>query len=68
MAAWPTKNAMNEVISETTRVTVLNTSSFAAYTVPRRGIAVSEVRIIPGGGRPGKGRNGLSPVQVQNPS
>src|SRR5215469_1442441 len=47
MAAWPTKNAMNEVTSETTRVTVLNTSSFAAYTVPRRGIAVSEVRIIP---------------------
>src|SRR6516162_11046220 len=47
MAAWPTKNATNEVISETTRVTVLNTISFAAYTVPRRGIAVSEVRIIP---------------------
>src|SRR6516164_8858237 len=47
MAAWPTKNAMNEVISEMTRATVVNTTSFAAYTVPRRGIAVSEVRIIP---------------------
>src|SRR6516164_2724683 len=47
MAAWPTKNAVNEVIIETIRATVVNTISFAAYTTPRRGCAVSEVRIIP---------------------
>ena len=45
--AWPTKNATNDVTSETTRATPVNTSSFEKNTVPRRGIAVSEVRIIP---------------------
>ena len=30
MAAWPTKNETNEVISETISVTVPNTISFAA--------------------------------------
>src|SRR5215470_9667794 len=47
MAAWPTKNETNEVTNETIRVTVVNTISLAAYTTPRRGCAVSEVRIIP---------------------
>src|SRR6516162_4343746 len=45
--AWPRKNAMKEVTSETTSATAVNTMPFAAYTTPRRGCAVSEVRIIP---------------------
>src|SRR6516162_9935042 len=45
--AWPRKNAMKEVTSETTSATAVNTMALAAYTTPRRGCAVSEVRIIP---------------------
>ena len=46
-SAWPTKNATNEVMSETISATTANTISLAAKTEPRRGIEVSEVRIIP---------------------
>src|SRR5215471_6635416 len=46
-SAWPRKNAMKEVTSETTSATAVNTMALAAYTTPRRGCAVSEVRIIP---------------------
>ena len=38
---------MNDVITEMTSVTPVNTIAFAAKTTPRRGWAVSEVRIIP---------------------
>ncbi len=46
-SAWPTKKDRNDVTTETTRVTTVKMSSFELKTTPRRGIAVSEVRIIP---------------------
>src|SRR5690242_13334426 len=45
--AWPTKNAMKAVTKVTTTATAAKTPALAAYTVARRGIAVSEVLIIP---------------------
>ena len=44
---WPRKNAMKAATSVTTRATTAKTTILAAYTVPRLGIAVSEVLIIP---------------------
>ena len=44
---WPRKNAMKAATNVTTRATTAKTTTLAAYTVMRRGIAVSEVLIIP---------------------
>ena len=44
---WPRKNAMKAAANVTTRATTAKTSTLAAYTVTRLGIAVSEVLIIP---------------------
>ena len=47
MIAWPTKNDRNDTTSPVASDTAPNTSALAANNVPRRGCAVSEVRIIP---------------------
>src|SRR6516225_8903581 len=43
----PRKYEPKLVANDTTRLTAANTAAFAAYSVPRRGITVSEVRIMP---------------------
>ena len=45
--AWPTKKARKLVTSPVASATTPKTTPLAANTVPRRGIAVSEVLIIP---------------------
>src|SRR5580700_7356729 len=46
-SAWPRKNDTNESTTESTSVTRPNTMPLAANITERRGITVSEVRIIP---------------------
>src|ERR1700728_2162169 len=45
--AWPRKNDTNESTSASTSATRPNTTPLAANTTERRGITVSDVRIIP---------------------
>src|SRR6516162_5415517 len=45
--AWPRKNETNAAMNETTSATTAKTAALARYTTVRRGIAVSEVRIMP---------------------
>ena len=47
ISAWPRKNAPKLVMRPVTRATAANTTALAANIVPRRGMAVSDVRIIP---------------------
>ena len=45
--AWPMKNDAKLARSATTSATAANTAALAPYNAPRRGITVSDVRIIP---------------------
>src|SRR5580698_4277560 len=47
MSAWPRKNAVNDVIRLVTSATTVNTTPLAAIIMPRCGLVVSVVRIMP---------------------